>query len=136
MKVFSGAWAQAYREAINDNPAYTKASTKWDEGKLALVLAADADIEETSTAVLLDLQFGRCLAAASVSYRQAKRQATFVIEGDEAVWRDVLAGNLQPLMALMRGKLKLSKGSITRLIPYTQAAIELVHSAQTVPTDF
>jgi putative sterol carrier protein len=131
MLVFSPEWAALYHEAINQNASYLAASQKWEEGQVALVMTAP-----TEKAVLLDLWHGVCRSATAVDVAQATESATFVISGEQGVWQQVLSGKLQPLLAIMSGKLKLTKGSIGRLLPYTKAANELVLSAQTVPTDF
>ncbi len=131
MLVFSPEWALSYQEAINQNASYLAASQKWEEGAIALVMSA-----ENPKAVLLDLWHGQCREASAAEVLLATEAATFVISGERAVWQQVLGGKLQPLMAIMSGKLKLTKGSIGRLLPYTKAANELVLSAQNVPTDF
>lgn len=133
MKVFSTEWAAAYQQAINASGDYATASAGWEAGKLALVIQFG---DGGAQAVLLDLLRGKCLQAQSVGAEAAAAEAAFVIAGDEATWRDVLAGNLQPLMGIMRGKLKLTHGSISRLMPYTSAATELVRCAQGIPTEF
>lgn len=132
MRVFSPEWAQAYHDQINQSSAYQESSRTWREGKLALVLRREPE----GAAVLLDLLEGRCLGVFSTSPDAAAGEAAFVIEGDEATWRKVLAGRLAPLMGIMRGKLRLSKGSIARLVPYTKGATELVNCAQHLPTEF
>lgn len=132
MKVFSEEWAQAYHDLINRSSAYQESSRTWREGKLALVLRREPE----GVAVLLDLLEGRCLGVVSTSPDTAAGEAAFVIEGDEATWSEVLAGRLAPLMGIMRGKLRLSKGSIARLMPYTKGATELVNCAQQLPTEF
>jgi putative sterol carrier protein len=132
MQVFSPDWAVAYQQAINTSTTYASTSARWEEGKLALVLNRD----DGSRGVLLDLLHGKCLEARSIPLDTALAEATFVITGDEATWREVLGGTLQPLMGIMRGKLKLTQGSIGKLMPYTLAANELVRCAQTLETEF
>lgn len=133
MKIFSPEWAQAYYAAINDNPAYAESSQKWEAGKLAMVLIR---ADDSGAAVLLDLLHGVCHGVISTTPEAAAAEAAFVIEGDETTWRSVLEGKLQPLMGIMSGKLKLSKGSIAKLMPFTKAAAELVNSARTLPAEF
>jgi putative sterol carrier protein len=131
MLVFSSDWAAQYQQAINQNANYLAASEKWEEGQVALVMTAPVE-----RAVLLDLWHGVCRDAHAVAAAQANESAAFVISGEQGAWQQVLSGKVQPLMAIMSGKLKLTKGSIGRLLPYTKAANELVLSAQHVPTDF
>jgi diacylglycerol O-acyltransferase / wax synthase len=132
-KLFSDRWAKAYMEAINNNPAYYEASTKWTAGPLAFIMKKSAkDGFPQDAAVLLDLHKGRCRAASAVPLKEAYDQASFVIEGDYNNWMKVLSGQAQPLGMLIRGKLKLKQGAITRLMPFTNSAQELIKSAQNI----
>lgn len=133
MKIFSQVWANAYKESINANSSYFIASQNWSEGSISLVLQDKDNV----VGVYLELFQGKCLNAVSLSdYKDIVAKSSFVIEANLETWKDVLSGNLQPLMGIMRGKLKLSKGSITKLIPFTKSANELVISAQVVITSF
>lgn len=132
-KLFSQDWAEALKLAINNSPAYFRASTRWDAGALAFVMEADVRHGfPQPVAVLLDLDHGVCRAAASMSIAEAIPKAAFVLEADYQHWMDVLSGKAAPLVMLMRGLLKLKKGSMTRLLPFTQSAQELVHCAQEI----
>ncbi|MBI5668607.1 MAG: wax ester/triacylglycerol synthase family O-acyltransferase [Chloroflexi bacterium] len=132
-KLFSEEWAQAYHEAINNNKGYHNASTRWEAGALSFIMKASPRHGfPRDSAVWLDLHKGVCRAAKSIQPHEADRLSAFVIEGDYATWMDVLGGRAQPLVMIMRGKLRLKKGSITRLLPFTQSAQELIHSAQAI----
>jgi putative sterol carrier protein len=133
-KLFSESWAQAFQQAINASDAYRKASLNWQAGSLAFVMkAAPAQGFLDDTAVLMDLHKGVCRSAHSLPAAAALQQAAFVIEGDHRTWLRVLGGAAPPLIMLMRGDLHLKKGSLIRLLPFTQSAQELLHSAQRVP---
>lgn len=133
-RLFTEPWAQAYREALNASEAYAEAGEDW-EGPIALRVRADpsAGIEEPR-AVVLDLHHGECRQVHVASGDEAGEEADYVIEASLNTWRKVLEGELRPLKALMFGKLKLSKGKLRDLMPYTRAAREMVASAQEVPT--
>jgi len=85
------------------------------------------------TAVVMDLYRGQCRSAHNRSRQEAQRDAVFVIEGDYRTWMRVLSGASPPLTMLMRGELHLRKGSLIKLIPFTQSAQELLKCAQHVP---
>ncbi len=132
-KLFSEAWAQAYRESINSSKAYHDASTRWEAGALAFVMKASPKHGfPRDTAVLLDLHKGVCREARSLRPEEALSAAAFLIEGEYPVWMEVLSGRAQPLMMIVRGKLRLRKGSIAKLMPFTQSAQELIHCAQSL----
>lgn len=130
-KIFSEEWAQVYKEVINHSTAYRNASLKWTQGALAFVMnASPRNGFSSATAVLLDLHKGECRSARSLKPDEAMYEASFVIEGDYASWMKVLRGEAAPLAMLVRGKLRLAKGSMTKLLPFTKSAQELVHCAQ------
>lgn len=132
-ELFSAPWADAYRDAVNANEAYRKAASDW-EGPIALHLGKDpAHGVDADRAVLLDLWHGECRGAKAVTAEEAEAEADYVIRGDRATWMRILDGDLNPLKALMFGRLKLTKGRLRDLLPYTRAAKELVESAQDVP---
>ena len=56
--------------------------------------------------------------------------------GTTAAWQQVLTGAVPPLLAIMTGKLKLTKGALAELLPYVNAAKELVLTAASVPSLF
>lgn len=132
--IFTEGWAQAYREALNANEGYAEAGADWD-APLAMKVRADPSqgIDEPR-AVVLDLKHGECREARIETGEAAGASAEFIISASVATWYDVLDGELQPLKALMFGKLKLEKGNLRELVPYTRAAKEMVESAQEVPT--
>lgn len=129
--LFSAGWAQQYLVAINASRAYYEASTRWEAGPLTFVLKpAPSRGFPTERAVWLDLHRGRCRDALSLPPAEARQRAAFVIEGDYDTWMDVLNGRAQPLPLIVRGKLRLAKGSLMRLMPFTQSAQELIKCAQ------
>lgn len=132
-KLFSEEWAQSYQRVLNNNAAYRAASLNWEAGSLAFVVRASArDGFPQARGVVMDLHKGECRSAHSVEAEEAYREANFVIEADYATWQRVLGGKENPLFMLIRGKLSLRKGALTRLLPFTNSAQELLHSAQKV----
>jgi putative sterol carrier protein len=129
---FSDDWARAWCEALNASEAYRAAAAQW-EGSVALaVLGPDGSLGD---AVYLDLRHGSCLAARAASPEDLAA-ATYLIEAQPATWRDVLAAQTSPVMALLSGRLKLARGEMARLMPHANSARELLHLAGSVETDF
>ncbi len=132
--IFTQDWADAYHAALGGNGAYKEAARDW-EGPLALLVRANpAHGIAEDRAVVLDLWHGDCRTARAEGRDAAYAAADFVIEGDRNTWKEVIEGRLDPLKGLMFGKLRLKKGRLTALLPYTRASKELVKSAQEVPT--
>ena len=63
-------------------------------------------------------------------------ETPYIISAEPEAWKSVLAGKTDPIVGLMGGKLKLSKGSLFALLPYAKAAKELVNSAIAVDTSY
>ena len=50
-------------------------------------------------------------------------------------WKDVVLGELDPVRAMMQGKLRV-QGDLPTIVRYVRAANELVHLTGTVDTEF
>ncbi|MDX1630512.1 MAG: R2-like ligand-binding oxidase [Thermoanaerobaculia bacterium] len=129
--VFGEAWARAWQEALESNRAYREAAADW-EGALVLSVS---DGGGSGPAVWADLHHGSCreVRAATLEDRET---ALYHLAAPQSVWKELFDGSLDPLWALTTGKIELQRGRISDLIPYVQAARELVRSARTVPTDW
>jgi putative sterol carrier protein len=86
-------------------------------------------------AVYLDLFQGDCREARTATAADLAA-VPYVIAADPSTWKRVLERELEPLTGLMRGKLRLAKGSVASLIPYLSAAKEMVLSATRIETLF
>ncbi len=133
LPVFSDAWASACGEVINRSSAYRAAAQSW-EGALVLLMTPDRPPGEERR-VFLDLWHGDCRSARTATLAD-EATARYVLAGSESGWRLVLTGKVAPLLAIMTGKLRLAKGSLAELIPYTGAAKELVTAASMIEASF
>ena len=126
LEVFTPEWIACWQEELATSSAYQRAAAKW-EGSLVLVLLAPPGVGFDDRVAFLDLHRGACREARMGSATD-RQTADFVLIGTPSSWRAVLDG-ADPLLALMSGKLKLERGSLSRLTPYVQAARELVAAA-------
>ena len=132
--VFSAPWATACAVAINAAPAYQAAAASW-EGAILLEMVPE-DVEGSAPhQVYFDLWHGECRAARLASPTDAGA-ARYVLSGSTSAWEQVLSGRVAPLLAVMTGKLKLTRGSLAELLPYVTAAKELVTAVASVPGVF
>ena len=127
--IFTEAWALAWSDELNASQAYREAARTW-EGPVVLVLDSGDSGER---AVFVDLWHGECRAARQAAETDHET-AEVVIQGDLATWRRVLERDLDPVFGLMTGRLRLTKGSMSRLMPYVEASKELVAAATRVET--
>lgn len=135
LEAFSTEWALAWCGALNASDEYRSAATDWN-ASVALVMTADesAGVPE-ARGVFLDVSRGTCHTARTADAADLAA-AGYVIEAAPDVWREMLTGRAAPLMALMTGRLRLTRGSIAALLPFANAARELVASASSIPARF
>lgn len=131
---FSRSWAAAWEDELRASEAYRKAAATW-EGSLTLEMATDDGADGAGRAVFVDLWHGDCRGA-RVATDEDRGGADFVIRGGVGTWQRVLAGELEPIFGIMSGKLKLTRGSLAKLVPQVTAARELVAAAARIDTIF
>ncbi|MEX2276091.1 MAG: SCP2 sterol-binding domain-containing protein [Actinomycetota bacterium] len=130
----SQEWVTAFRDAINASTAYREAAETW-EGAIAFSFEAEPDRGVPDDVwALLDLWHGACREAAIVTPAAGAR-APYVIRAPYSRWRSILEGDLDPIKAMMQGKLKV-RGNLATIVRYVRAANELVRLTGTVPTEF
>lgn len=133
--VFTAAWAAAWRRELNASPLYREKAAGW-EGAVALRMSADPALGVSEArAVWLDLHHGACRDARAATAEDLAA-AAYLIDAEPAVWKDVLAGRLSPIGALLGGRLRLLRGSVMSLVPYVAAAQELLVTATLIQQQF
>jgi putative sterol carrier protein len=133
-EMFTHEWAVACGEQINANEDYRLAARSW-QWPLVLTMKAEPALGLAERAVYLDLYEGDCREARAATAADLAG-VPYVISADPRTWKRVLDRELEPLFGLMRGKLKLARGSLASLLPYVAAAKEMVLSAACVDTRF
>ncbi|MET0344320.1 MAG: Fis family transcriptional regulator [Polyangiales bacterium] len=133
----SAAWAEAFGQAINQNPLYKKAAASWSEGAVALVCRADPALGiEAAQAIILDIARGACHGVSYTADPAALAPVPFVIEAGYAQWKSVLSGELDPIKAMLQGQLRLAKGHLPTIIRDVESSKQLVLSARVLDTKF
>ena len=130
----SEEWMQEYKDAINASPEYRDAAPDW-EGALAYVFDAEPDkglLEEVCG--YFDLWHGECRDARQVPVADAA-DAKFVIRAPYSVWKKVMKKEIDPMKAVMQGRLRL-KGDMALAMRYVRATQVLNDIASEVPTEF
>lgn len=129
-QIFSKDWALAWQQQLNENQAYRKAAAKW-EWPLVLIL----DDPQAPQQIYLDLWQGHCREARPAIAADIET-VPYVISAPTEKWQQILSGEIDPMIALMRGHMKLDKGKMFALARYGSAAKQLVLSAAKVPGYF
>lgn len=132
----SEAWANAFGDAVNQNEDYQKHGKPWTFGDVAMIVRAEPEAGVPEEAgMVLDVHEGRCRG---VQYLigEGKAEAAFEIIAPYATWKEVIEGRLDPIAAMMQGKLDLRKGHLPTMIRFVESSRALVKSAAIVPTEF
>jgi putative sterol carrier protein len=132
ISIFSDSWAAACARVLNQSQAYREAAIAW-EATVLLVMTPDKEGEERG--VFFDLWRGECRTARAGGGAD-ESLAQYVLTGSQSTWRQVLSGDVAPLLAVMTGRLRLIKGSLVELLPYSHAAKELLAAAAGLEAEF
>ncbi|MFT3923523.1 MAG: SCP2 sterol-binding domain-containing protein [Myxococcales bacterium] len=133
----SAPWANAYKDAINQNALYKKSAANWDQGAIALVCQAAPEFGvPTAVGIVLDLIHGECRGVVYTEERSVIDATPFVIEASYAQWKAVMRGETDPIRAMLQGQLKLSKGHLPTIIKDVEGSKQLVLSASKIDTEF
>jgi putative sterol carrier protein len=124
-----------YVVRINESPEYHEAAATW-EGDVCYVFEPEPDkgVPEEIWS-WLDLWHGQCREANYAIPPDEGEKAKFVIRGPYSRWKEIIRKELDPIKAMMQGKLRL-KGDLPTIVRYMKAANELVNLAASVPTEF
>lgn len=126
----SAEWVAAFKDAVNASEAYRVSAAKW-EGDFHFIVEAKGSLKEP-VKFYLDLWHGECREAHLVGEGDAK-EPEFIIQGSIETFRQIFDKKLDPIRALVSGKLKL-KGNLGKIMRSVKATLDLVNAASTVPT--
>lgn len=133
-RFFSEEWVARFCEEINRSAAYREAAAEW-EWPLVLVLTRSEELGyPEDRGIWLDLYHGECRGASIVRGEEGQK-APYVVSGDFYTWKQILNKELDPIRAIVLGRLRL-QGDIGVIVRFARGAQELVEAARAVPTEF
>ena len=128
-------WFQALIEQINASADYREAAATW-EGDIAFLVEAEPDKGVPEDVWGLPRPVARQLPRRGRGGRGARREASaYVIRAPYSRWKEVVQGELDPIRAMMQGKLRV-QGDLPTIVRYVKAANELVQLTGQVDTRF
>jgi putative sterol carrier protein len=128
------AWFQALVSLINTSDEYREAAADW-EGDIAFLIEAEPDRGLPADVWgLLDLWHGACRGGGVIEADRG-REAAYILRAPYSRWKEVVTGELDPIKAMMQGKLKV-QGDLPTIVRQVRAANELVELTQQIPTEF
>lgn len=132
-EAFTEAWARAWCEHLAARPAFRDAAGAWD-APVVLAMTRNGPGSEIR-AVYVRLSAGTCHEARSATAADLAA-VPIAFEAGAEVWHDLFRGAVSPVTALLGGRLRLVRGSLTTLLPFAAAARELIEAAGEVETRF
>lgn len=135
LEVFTAEWAEACRRSLQERGRFREVGAGWNR-PVALLMRPDPSLGITATrAIQLQFSRGECVAAGVATPAQLE-SVDFLLAADAKQWKRMLDGDLDPITAVMLGKLKLERGSLAALLPHPAVARELIAAARAVDTVF
>lgn len=133
-RFLSQPWFDAFVEAINSSEEYREAAAEW-EGDIAFLVEAEPDRNVPDDVwARLDLWHGACRGGGPIASEDGPASA-YVLAAPYTRWKDVVLGDLDPIRAMMQGKLRV-RGDLPTIVRQVRAANELVRLLGDVPTEF
>ncbi|PMP60802.1 MAG: hypothetical protein C0171_00960 [Caldisphaera sp.] len=129
----SKEWAEIFCKKINENQNYKNTAKGWKWPLMFKVSQLPENLiskyPSGSIGIKADLYEGTCR---EVEFYEdvSKSTADFILSASFNDWIKILNNELNPVSAILQGKLKLEKGSMATVMRFPSAAVELVKSAQ------
>ncbi len=127
-EVFTEEWASAACERLNAREGYRTVAAEWRDAVVLVMGADEAFGIAEERAVWLDLFEGACRGTRMATAADLAG-APIVLRAEPAHWRRLLSGETDPVAAVMKGQLRLVRGSLFTLAKYAAAAREMVAAA-------
>ena len=127
------AWVRAYRDALNDSPAYYASGRTWTHGAIGLAVRPCPEVPDGS-GTWLDVEGGRCNDARAVPFAEAQ-EAPFCLTASYADWKAILRKRLDPIAGMLTRRIEL-KGDLLTLLRYVGSSKAMVACAASVPVVF
>jgi putative sterol carrier protein len=135
LEVFTEEWALACCERISAHEGYRKEGAGWMDAVVLVMTADPARGVPADRAFWLDLHAGACRGTRAATQADLD-SAPFVLTAGPGAWEQILSGRLDPVTALMTGRMRLARGGLFALAKHAGAAKELVRAAGEVPAVF
>lgn len=127
-------WFQAFIAEINRSKDYAAYAATW-EGDVVILVEAEPDKGVPADVYgLLELWHGGCRGGGVVDETRG-RSAEFLVRAPYSRWKDVILGDLEPIKALMQGKLRV-RGDLPKILRYVKGTQELANLTSEVDTSF
>ncbi|MGA2110520.1 MAG: SCP2 sterol-binding domain-containing protein [Anaerolineales bacterium] len=128
----SEAWLKALMDQLNQSQKYRETGKDW-EGDMCVVLDPDGTLKDP-VGMYLDLWHGACRSARVLAAGETPK-AAFVLRAPYSRFVDVLQGKLDPITAMMSGRLSV-KGNMAVMMRNIPTVLQFVKECRALDTDF
>ena len=128
-ELFTPAWINEWKEAINQSRDYKKKAKGWN-APIVLKFEPTPETLKQKEAIgfYLDLAYGSCKELRYATAQDISK-SDIVLKADHVTWLKLLENKKDPAMMIMKGELTLEKGSLVMLSLKKQAAKALLNTA-------
>jgi putative sterol carrier protein len=132
VKFPSPEWLQTLFEKLNSDERYAQIARNW-EGDMCVVIEPSGPLTEKQF-YYLDLWHGKCRKV-EILKDLTSVQPKFILKATYDNISRIMKGELDPMQAMMTGKLKL-QGNMAMVMKNVRAAKELVESCTRIDTAY
>ena len=125
-------WADAAMQELNSSQTYKEVAKNW-EGDMYVIIEPDASFKNRIIGYF-DLWHGECRSASAIN-DETEKSPQYRISGPYTVMKQLLEKKLDPVKAMMTGKLKV-KGNMGQIMRMPRAALEFTNCLSTVDAVF
>lgn len=126
---FTQNWINEWKDQINTSTNYQRDGSDWNAPLILKILPKPDSIEDKNAiGFFLNLQYGECLELRYAT-QQDTDKSDIVLTADEKTWLKMIQEKQDPTMMIMKGHLKLEKGSLVTLSTHRKAAKSLLKTA-------
>lgn len=125
-------WADAMKQELATSQSYKEAAKNW-EGDMYIIVDPDSSYKNRNI-MYVDLWHGECREAIAIN-DESEKSPKYRIFGPFTVMKQILDKKMDPVKAMMTGKLKV-KGDMAQIMRMPRAAVELVNCMTMFETVF
>ena len=125
--VLSDAWVQELTAKMNTNPVFQEKANGMNMN-IAIVATPDSSVGlDRVLSAFIKLEDGKIVDGRALTPEEAEKWSDLKIVGTGSAWKAVLDREEDPMFAVAMGNLKLEGGDLGALLPYLDAAVDLLN---------
>ena len=133
--IYTERFLDEWKESINKSREYAEYGSSWNEPVILKFDPVPEPLQKLNrTGYFLNLGNGKCHQL-RFSSKEDEEKAGIIISGEENTWMGLLAEKRDPLFLIMKGDLKIEKGSLMKVTGQRKSANALLKAAALLLTN-